>query len=161
MSSGLVDLLYVFLDDATYELPAALPELLLRQFVTKARVSATSRRLAAEVIRKAADRMQLELEKVQRAQHRPRGTPGLGSYRAGARPGPVVRAACPPQLFRRAVEDAESLSNEFSVEQVHQIVAELYQDVPAALLRVVPQLEDELKVTAKRGAWEAGLGRGR
>ena len=32
------------------------------------------------------------------------------------------------------------------IDMVHQIVAELHQDVPSALLRVLPQIEDELKV---------------
>ena len=89
IASGLIDVLFVFLDDATYEVPAALPELLFRQFSTKGRVSAMSRRLAGDLVRKASDRMQIEIDKVRR----PPPTPTPKKQQKKGRSDPALDAA--------------------------------------------------------------------
>ena len=89
IASGLIDVLFVFLDDATYEVPAALPELLFRQFSTKGRVSAMSRRLAGDLVRKASDRMQIEIDKVRR----PPPTPTPQKQQKKGRSDPALDAA--------------------------------------------------------------------
>jgi len=65
VASSLVDLLYVFFDDNAFDVPAAALDTIFGHFLpSNKHATPKGRRLAAELIRKCVDQMQLEFEKV-------------------------------------------------------------------------------------------------
>jgi len=55
------------------------------------------------------------------------------------------------QLYKRVTEEPEALGEHIRTQDhIHQVAAQLYADVPAVLLRVMPLLEDELRVPTRR-----------
>jgi len=77
VASSLVDLLYVFFDDNAFDVPAAALDAIFGHFLpSNKHATPKGRRLAAELLRKCVDQMQLEFEKVR---PHPPGSQGPGS----------------------------------------------------------------------------------